>query len=58
MISMIDGFSGYNQVVVHDADKVKKTFIIPWRTLMYENMPFRLMNFSESYGYSLCRRKI
>jgi len=43
-ISMIDGFSGYNQIVVHEDDKEKIAFTAPWGTFMYDKMPFGLMN--------------
>jgi hypothetical protein len=29
-ISMLDGFSGYNQVLVVEEDRAKTTFITPW----------------------------
>lgn len=41
---MLDGFSGYNQVLVHPDDQEKTTFTTPWGTFMYAKMPFRLMN--------------
>jgi hypothetical protein len=43
-MSMIDGFSGYNQIVVNEHDKEKTTFTTPWGTFMYEKIPFGLMN--------------
>ena len=43
-ISMLDGFSGYNQVLVDPKDQEKTTFIAPWGTFMYAKMPFSLMN--------------
>jgi hypothetical protein len=43
-MSMIDGFSGYNQIIVSKHDKEKTTFTTPWGTFMYEKMPFGLMN--------------
>ena len=41
---MLDGFSGYNQVVVHPDDQEKTTFTTPQGTFMYAKMPFGLMN--------------
>ena len=41
---MMDGFSGYNQVLVHPDDQDKTTFTTPWGTFMYSKMPFGLMN--------------
>ena len=43
-ISMLDGFSGYNQVLVDPKDQEKTTFITHWDTFMYAKMPFGLMN--------------
>ena len=48
-MSMLDGFSGYNQVVVHPDDQEKTTFTTPWGTFMYEKMPFRLMNVGVTF---------
>ena len=43
-ISTLDGFSGYNQIVVHPEDQEKMTFTTPWGTLMYVKIPFGIMN--------------
>jgi hypothetical protein len=48
-ISMIDGFSGYNQISVMPEDRQKKTFTTPWGTFMYAKMPFGLMNVGETF---------
>jgi hypothetical protein len=48
-ISMIDGFSGYNQIVVHEDDREKTAFTTPWGTFMYDKMPFGLMNAGETF---------
>jgi hypothetical protein len=48
-MSMIDGFSGYNQIVVHQDDKEKTVFTTPWGTFMYDKMPFGLMNAGETF---------
>jgi hypothetical protein len=36
IMSMIDGFSGYNQIAVHQDDKEKTAFTTRWGTFMYE----------------------
>ena len=41
---MLDGFSGYNQVLVDPDDQEKTTFTTPWGTFMYNKMSFGLMN--------------
>ena len=63
IISLLDGFSGYNQVLIHPDDQHKTTFTTPWGTFMYVKIPFWLMNtgatfqramdidFSEEIGY-------
>jgi hypothetical protein len=43
-MSMIDGFSSYNQVSVLPEDREKIAFTTPWGTFMYANMPLGLMN--------------
>jgi transcriptional regulator of aromatic amino acid metabolism len=43
-ISMIDGFSGYNQISVMPEDREKTAFTTPRGTFMYAKMPFELMN--------------
>ena len=44
IISMVDGFLGYNQIAMHRDDREKTTFTTPWGTFMYNKMPFGLMN--------------
>jgi hypothetical protein len=46
---MLDGFSGYNQIMVHPDDQEKTTFTTPWGTVMYAKMPFGLMNAGETF---------
>eukprot|EP00253_Pinus_taeda_P027131 PITA_27131 len=43
-ISLLDGFSGYNRILVHPDDEAKTAFTTPWGTFMYVKMPFVLMN--------------
>ena len=60
-ISIIDGFSWYNQVVVYEEDREKTTFITPCGTFMYDKMPFGLMNaratFQTEMDISFVREK-
>jgi hypothetical protein len=48
-ISMIDDFSGYNQILVMPEDREKTDFTTPWGTFMYAKMPFGLMNAGETF---------
>jgi hypothetical protein len=48
-ISMIDGFSGYNQIYVFPEDREKTFFTTPWGTFMYAKMPFLLMNAGATF---------
>jgi hypothetical protein len=48
-ISLLDGFSGYNQVLVHPYDQEKIAFTTPWGTFMYVKMPFGLMNAGATF---------
>jgi hypothetical protein len=52
-MSMIDGFSGYNQVSVLPEDREKTTFTTPWGTFMYSKMPFGLMNVGATFQHAM-----
>jgi len=48
-ISWLDGFSGYNQILVHLDDQPKFSFTTPWGTFMYVKMSFGLMNAGATF---------
>jgi len=48
-MSMLDGFSGYNQIMVHPDDREKTTFTTLWGTFMYTKMSFGLMNVGATF---------
>lgn len=48
-MSMMDGFSRYNQVAVHLEAHKKTTFTTPWGTFMYAPMPFGLINVGVTF---------
>jgi hypothetical protein len=48
-MSMRDGFSGYNQIMVHPNDRENMAFTTPWETFMYAKMPFSLMNVGDTF---------
>ena len=49
MLSFMDGFSGYNQILMAPNDREKTSFIIEWGTYYYRVMPFGLKNASATY---------
>ena len=48
-ISLLDGYSGYNHILVHPADQLKTAFTTPWGTFMYVKMSFGLMNAGATF---------
>ena len=44
LFSLLDGLSGYNQVLVAEEDRLKTTFRTRWGTFTYRRMPFGLIN--------------
>ena len=49
LFSWLDGFSGYNQVLVAEEDRMKTTFRTKWRTFTYRRMPFGLINAGATF---------
>jgi len=49
LMSFLDGFSGYNQVLVHHNDQLKTTFRTKWGTYAYRKMPFGLINVGATF---------
>eukprot|EP00253_Pinus_taeda_P004642 PITA_04642 len=49
LMSFLDGFSGYNQVLVHPDDRLKTTFRTKWGTYAYQKMPFGLINAGATF---------
>ena len=48
-MSFLDGFSGYNQVLVHPDDQLKTIFRTKWGTYAYQKMPFGLINAGATF---------
>ncbi|KAI5338472.1 hypothetical protein L3X38_017743 [Prunus dulcis] len=44
LLSFMDAYSGYNQIMMHEDDKAKTSFIIERGTYCYKVMPFGLKN--------------
>ena len=49
LFSLLDGLSGYNQVLVAKEDKHKTTFRTKWGTFAYRRMPFGLINAGATF---------
>ena len=49
IFSLLDGFSGYNKVLVAEEDKLKTTFRTKWGTFAYRRMPFGLINAGATF---------
>ncbi|CAL8996244.1 unnamed protein product, partial [Prunus brigantina] len=49
LLSFMDAYSGYNQILMHDDDKAKTSFIIERGTYCYKVMPFGLKNAGATY---------
>ena len=43
LFSLLDGFYGYNQVLVAEEDRLKTTFRTKWGTFVYRRMPLDLL---------------
>lgn len=49
VLSLLDGFFGYNQVLVVETNRIKTTFWTKWGTLAFPRMPFGLINDGETF---------
>ena len=48
-MSFLDGFLGYNQILVHPNYRLKTTFRTKWGTYAYQKMPFGLLNAGATF---------
>ena len=48
-MSLLDGYSRYNQVSVHEDDRDKTVFTTPWGTFHYAKMSFGLKNVGATF---------
>ena len=53
LMSMMDGFSGYNQLVVKESEQFKTAFTTPWGTYVYVRMPFGLTNAGSTFQHAM-----
>ncbi|CAL2270893.1 unnamed protein product [Prunus armeniaca] len=49
LLSFMDAYSGYNQIMMHKDDKANTSFIIERGTYCYKVMPFGLKNAEATY---------
>ncbi|XP_065860901.1 uncharacterized protein [Euphorbia lathyris] len=49
MLSLMDGFLGYSQILMDMLDREKMTFVTLWGTFCYKVMPFGLKNAGATY---------
>ena len=49
LFSFMDGFSGYNKILMAPKDMEKTTFITEWGVYCYRVMPFGLKNVGATY---------
>ncbi|KAH9331948.1 hypothetical protein KI387_004056, partial [Taxus chinensis] len=47
--SLLDLYSGYNQIMVKEEDQFKIAFTTKWGTFAYRKMPFGLSNASATF---------
>eukprot|EP00253_Pinus_taeda_P026384 PITA_26384 len=52
-MSLLDGYSRYNQVSVHEDDQDKTAFTTPWGTFHYAKMPFGLKNEGATFQWEM-----
>jgi len=53
MLSLMDGFSSYNQIKIVEEDQHKMKFTTPWGTFCYQVMPFGLKNADATYQHAM-----
>ena len=49
LLSLLDAYSGYNQILLNLADQIKTAFITPYGVYCYTTMPFGLKNAGATY---------
>ena len=52
LLSFMDGFSGYNQILMAPEDREKTVFTMSWGTYCYRVMPFGMKNAGATYQWA------
>ena len=55
ILSFLDAYSGYHQIMMKDSDLVVTSFITPYGLYCYVTMPFGLKNTGATY--QLCKQQ-
>jgi hypothetical protein len=53
IFSLMDSFSGCNQINIFLRDQHKTTFICPWGTFAYRKLPFSLKNVGATFQHAM-----
>jgi len=53
LMYFLDGFSGYNQILVRPDDILKNTFRSKWGTYAYQKLPFSLINVGSTFQQAM-----
>jgi hypothetical protein len=49
LLSFLDAYSSYHQILLYQPDQIKTSFITPYGAYCYVNMPFGLKNAGATY---------
>jgi hypothetical protein len=49
LLSFLDAYSGYHQILLYEPDQIKTSFITPYGSYCYVTMPFGLKNAGAIY---------
>jgi hypothetical protein len=55
LLSFLDAYSGYHQILLFQPDKIKTSFITPYGAYCYVTMPFGLKNAGATYQRTMQR---
>lgn len=53
LVSFMNEFYGYNQIVIPPCDQYKTTFITPWRKFYWGMIPYGLINADVTYQQAM-----
>jgi hypothetical protein len=53
ILSFLDTYSGYHQIVMKESDQLATSFVTPFDTYCYGTMPFGLKNTGTTYQHCM-----